>query len=728
MADSTAIRLRGNRLRLSISDRVLAPLRALLPAAAVIVVQLVLYPVPLGVWVQGVVLGALNALLALGLALVYRASRILNFAQADFGTAPAVLAWGLIAMSGVGYVVGFITGLLGALLLGAVVEFLIVRRFFRSPRLILTVATIGLSQLLIVVSLAIPRIWGVDLLNNKSIGVPFHLTFTIQPLVFNANHVLALILAPLCIIAIAVWLRATDVGIAVRAAAERRDRAAMLGIPVRRLSTVVWVIASALSFLTIFLRSAILGLALSPTLSLGVLVSGLAALALGGFADLPAIAAAGVALGVLEQGVTWNNPTKPTLVYAVFAVVVVVGLLVRHVGARRVDRDPAASWEASVDVRPIPIELRRLPSVRFTRWGGLAAALVFAITLPLWLGPADTSKATGVAAFALVALSIVVLTGWTGQVSLGQMSFAAVGGVVGALASAQWGLDMSLSLLVAGAIAAVAAVVVGLPALRLRGIFFAVTTLVFALAATDYLLNRSQFSWIPAERINRPTLFGIWSLGSEPAMFELSLGCLVLALIAIQGIRRSRTGRTLRAGRDNDRAAQSYGVHTMRAKLIAFAMSGFLAGIAGCLLVHLNQAYTEAPFDALPSLAIFTAAVVGGVGSAGGAIIGALLLSAGQWWLPVRWQLLPSALGVLFILMVLPGGLGELIFRGRDMALRLMANRRGIVVPSLVADVRVEDESNAPAGQPPDITSIEQRAATAEAPAGDEPREREVTR
>ncbi len=120
----------------------------------------------------------------------------------------------------------------------------------------------------------------------------------------------------------ALWFRLTDLGIATRATGDRRDRAAMLGIPVNRLQTVTWVVAGVLSFLSVFLKAAIVGLPLDPTFSLTALVTALGALALGGFTDLPVVALAAVAIGTLEQGVAWDQPARPTLVLAVIAAVV----------------------------------------------------------------------------------------------------------------------------------------------------------------------------------------------------------------------------------------------------------------------------------------------------------------------------------------------------------------------------------------------------------------------
>lgn len=663
--------------------RTLGPAAPYAPAAALVVIQLVWFPTTTGAWSLGVVTGLLTALLALGLALIYRANRILNFAQGDLGTVPTTVAVGLITVTGVPYLVGAAAGLASAVVLGGVVELGIIRRFARAPRLLLTVATIGLSQLLIVSGLLLPRLWGKDLFAEQRVPDPFEATVTIGSQRFGGSEMVAVVLAPLLLAAIALWLRRTDVGIAMRAASERADRAALLGIPVRRLQTIVWVVAAVLSFVGVFLQASIFGVGGAAALSPQVLVFALGALVLGRLDHLPAIVASAVGLRILAAGVDANNPTAPGRTYVALAAAVLAVLVLRRVGARRRDTDGVESWTAAAEVRPVPTELRRLGVVRLARGATLAVLLVGAVALPAVLGPGDELKAATVAVFALIALSIVVLTGWAGQVSLGQMSFVAVGGAVGAVATATWHLDLSVALVVAGVAGAVVAVVVGLPALRLPGLYLAVTTLAFALASSNFLLNRRDQTWIPRDRLERPALFKTFDLTSQAAMYELVLAVVVLAFVAVAGIRRSRTGRALLAVRDNERGAAACSIAVVRAKLGGFALSGFLAAVAGCLLVHVNQAYTETPFVATESLGVFTAAVVGGLGSLGGAVLGALYLSGGTWFLPDRWQLLPSALGVLAVLLVFPGGLGGLVNRGRDALLRRLARRRGLMVPSL---------------------------------------------
>ncbi len=649
-------------------------------------VQLILFPIPFGVWLQGAVLGLLGSLMAVGLGLTYRLNKIINFAQGDLGTAPAVLAVGLIAFSGVNYFVGLATGLVACVLLTATVEILVIRRFRRSPRLILTVATIGLSQLLVVVSLLIPRIWGQTPIASATVSFPWHLAWHVGPVVFNADHLVAVIVSVACLAAVSIWFTRSDVGLAVQAVGDRRDRASMLGIPVGRLQSVTWVVAGVLSFVSIFFQAAILGLPLDPTYGLTALVTALAALALGNFSELPVIAASAVALGILEQAVAWDDPTNPSLGLAVLAGVVFAAIVVRQLLANRTDREAESSLALAGSVRDLPRSLRDLTEVRVGTPVATVVAFAAVCTLPLWMGPGELIRGSELLVLAIVGCSIVVLTGWSGQVSLGQMSFAAVGATVSAVALLDWHWDLSLALLLAGVAAAVVAVVVGIPTLRLDGMFAAVTTLAFSLAASGYLLVREEFSWIPQNQLGTPYLFGL-SITSQSAVFELCLGVLVLVLVALHGLRHSRTGRVLRALPANQRAASGYGVRVVWAKLTAFAISGFIAGLAGCLLVVVNQQYEETSFLVPVSLVVFTSTTVGGLGSAFGAILGAAIVEGSTIYLPPSWQLFPSALGVLVVLILFPRGLAGLCYDLRDWALAGLARRHRDSAPGLPGPV-----------------------------------------
>ena len=688
-----ALKILPARLAPVSSPRRPARLTSFVPALLIAAVSLAVFPVPAGVAVEGLVLGLLGAMLAVGMALVYRANRILNFAQGELGTAPTVLTVSLVVYAGWNYLLALSVGLVGSLLVGALVELAVIRRFARSPRLILTVATLGLAQFLSLGAVFIPMIWGQQPAANQ-IHFPLNFHFTVQPIVFSADYLVAVIVAPLAMLGVAALLRFTSIGVAIRASAESADRASMLGVPVKRLQTVVWAVAALLSFTGVFLQAGIQGLPVISGLNLTVLLAALAALTLGNLVDLPAVAVAAVAVGLLQEGVYWHNPSNPELVEPILALVIVLSLLVRRVGASRADNDRTSTWNMSDEIRPVPNELRALPEVRALRWGGATVLAGLALALPWWLAVGNQLKATAAIVFVIITMSVVVLTGWAGQVSLGQMSFAGFGGAVAAYATQHWNLDLGLTLPLAGLVGAVVAVIVGLPALRLRGFFLAVTTLAFAMAASAYLLSIQYFSWAPdpSSVVIRPRLFGGINLASQRTYYYVCLAVLALVVLAVRGIRRSRTGRVLLALRENERAAQAFGVNILRAKLTAFAISGFLAALGGCLLVELLGGFSPDTYAPDQSFVIFTAAVVGGLGSLLGAALGSLYLEGAQWWLPgPQWQTLASAAGVLLVLMIIPGGLGDVVFRVRDSGLRWIANRRGLIVPSLVADTRQPD-------------------------------------
>lgn len=680
-------------------DRLRPAWTTLGPAICIIVAQQVLFPTrgDPGVIIQGVTLGMLTALVALGMALIYRANRILNFAQGDLGLVPVSLAVNLIAFSGLNYFLAATIGLAAAVVVGGVVELAIIRRFFRAPRLILTVATIGLAQLLAFASLALPQLWGEDPLTART-DIPITWRWEVAPYIFSADYLAAWIVAPLVMVGVALFLRYTDVGIAIRASAERADRASLLGIPVGRLHTVVWSVACTLSFIALFLRAGISGLPFGPTLGFTVLLSALATLMVGRLTNLAAITTSAVALGMLEAAVSWNDALvlgpfhldlgSDYVIAPVLAVVILITLVVQRRGFTRAEHDTTSTWQAAEEIRPIPRELRGLTEVRAVTWSVLGLFLAAAVALPTLLGPGDTRKAAAVFIFAIIIVSIVVLTGWAGQVSLGQLGFAAIGGAVGARITIDWGLDLTLVVLLAGLVGAVVAVGVGLPALRLQGLYLAVTTLAFALAVTRYFLNPQFFAWVPVEPFDPPKLLGRWDYTSPDGLYFLGLVSFLVSVVLMLGVRQSRTGRVLVAIRENERSAQSFGVSVVRAKLTAFALSGFLAASAGAILALYNGQFSLGLFPEEENLVAFTAAVVGGLGSFTGALLGALFLYGGKWFLQDEYRLLASAIGVLLVLLLLPGGLAGVVFRIRDLWLRWVAERRGIVVPSLLADTR----------------------------------------
>jgi branched-chain amino acid transport system permease protein len=236
------------------------------------------------------------------------------------------------------------------------------------------------------------------------------------------------------------------------------------------------------------------------------------------------------------------------------------------------------------------------------------------------------------------------------------------------------------------------AVLVGIPALRVPGLFLAVVTLGLAATVQYGVLSRAHFSWLlppSGGYVTRPNLYGRLDVTSDTRFYYLCLVFLVLAYAAARALRNSRSGRLFIGLRDNQRAAQSYGVNAAGTKLAAFAISGSIAAIAGALMAYHSQV-DPGSFQMDTSLTAFLYAVVGGLTSLPGAVAGTVLFTVINHYGGTQLSVLASGVGVAFVLYVFPGGVAQIAYQARDAALRWLAERKQIHVPSLVADRRVD--------------------------------------
>jgi branched-chain amino acid transport system permease protein len=669
----------------------------------------VLYPAPVPILFLGLVLGSISALIALGIVLIYRANRIINFAQGDLGAVAAVLAASLIVGPGWPFFLAVPTALVSSLALGLVVEVLVIRRFNKSPRLIFTVATIGLQQVFVFGQLALPSAFGYDVVPQPP--VPFDFTFKWDFVIFRGGHLLILIVVPIVMLGLAAFFRYTRVGIAVRASAESADRAALLGVPVKRVQTLVWVLAAGLSALAVLLRLPIQGVSIGGALGPALLLRALAAAVLGRM-EMPRTFLFALVLGMMEQAVLFVTG-RTLIVDAVMFALIIGGLLLQRRGlVSRAEDIGASTWTAIREVRPIPRELRSAPLIRGVLIGGGLLAAVLLLFLPLALSPSNVNLLGVGLIFAMVILSLALLTGWAGQISLGHLAFAAFGAAV-AGTLAQQGRHFFICLLAAGLVGALVAIAIGIPALRIQGLFLAVTTLAFALATGVYFLNPEFFPWlVPDEsvRVLRPVLFDKFDLETEHTYYYVVLILFALTVASLRSLRNSRSGRVLVATRDNVRAAQAFGVSPVRARLSAFALSGFIAAMAGGAYFFHQHGISTSLLETPRNLLVFSMAIIGGLGSVPGALLGAgylMLLNHSGFTKTAQAQFLASGVGLLFILMIFPAGLSGILYDGRDALLRRYAKARGIIVPSLLADVRVDETERPPEPEEASLGDVE---------------------
>ena len=676
------------------------------------------FDVPMEIVVIGVITGLIYGLLGVGLTLVYKSSRVINFAHGDMGALPAGLLLLAVLKWNVPYWVAVPGALVAALAIGAGVEFLVIRRLVRAPRLVVLVATIGASQVLFGLNFLIPR----DDFVNATYPIPFRASVTIGALRLNTGELSILAVAPLAALGLALFLRRSKIGLGARAAAENVEAARLAGVPARRVSVAVWALAALVSAVAAILLAPTRGIDSTLT-SLGpsLMVRALAASMIGGMTSLPQVFAGGIAIGVIELLVSWNYPGGGVVEIVLFAVIIATLLLRRGLGfAARGGED--GGWSLGSAVRPLARAVARHPRVRLARAGGLAAGLAIAAFAPLPMGAGQRVLLSSIALYALMGLSIVVLTGFAGQVSLGQFAFVGLGAAVGGRLF-QLGYPAWVGLLYAAVAGVIVALALGMPSLRVRGLFLAVTTLSFALALGSWLPRQDWLVKVVGAdsslSLPRQRWFGV-DMQDERNYFWLCLALLVIGCFLVHQLRRSGYGRLLMAVRDNEAAAASLSVSPRRVKLVAFMISGGLASCAGYfyggLLVNFREAGLFAANTegfggaASQSVALLAMVIFGGVTTVTGAILGALWIRGIPYMLGDSFGILSSGIGVLIVLQMVPGGLAALVFQLRD---RIAGRLSGLPVDELAPSERALGVGRAPL--PPavasrDVTAVPLRA------------------
>jgi ABC-type branched-subunit amino acid transport system ATPase component/ABC-type branched-subunit amino acid transport system permease subunit len=718
---------------------------------------------------SGLVQGAIVSLLAMAIVLVYRSTRVINFAVADMGLPAAALLAVMVVRSSFPYWIALALALLTTTAGGALIEILVIRRLAKAPRVIVLVATIGVAELVQAIVRELPDYrtgkfqtvfpspmtskWSITSLGHLHLG-GFRIQIT--NVTVTGPQVLALIVVP--IVTLALWwlLGHTVFGDAVRASATNADLARMTGISPKLMSTAIWTISGLLSGIALVLYATQSGTTDLVQVGPETLLLALTAALIGGMTSFPRTVAGALGVGVLYQLLNFNFPNTPGIVQFVLFLLVLV--LVARIS--RTDATTSDSFSFAPRVPPVPERLRELWWVR--RMPNLTAwiALGFAIVAPFVITQSAHQQAYAlILSTAIVAVSVTVLTGWAGQLSLGQAAFAGLGAlsagalirgvtvnigwrsnrlaagsvrplpmaaafVLLVLAATAFGIalgpDMGrrqrwlavgaavlclagsavlfpaaidrsgtlhrvpfvLAVVLGAVVACAMAVAIGLGALRVKGLLLAISTLAFAIAAEVYVFPRpilvgSEGSTIG--EVARGKLGPVDLTLHNRAYYFFALGTLVIVLLLVGHLRRTGIGRAIVGVRENEAGASAFTVSPTRAKLTAFALSGFLAGLGGAVLAGTVQAfsYNEAFFRVEDSLTIVAMAVIGGLGSLAGAVTGALWVVG----LPLFWPnnetvgLLTSSLGLLIVLLYIPGGFTQLGYALRGVILRWVEKR-----------------------------------------------------
>ena len=645
-------------------------------------------------WFDGVVNGMVLGLLALGVVLVYRSTRVINLAVGNMG----LPATGLMALLVINYDFPYWLALPIALVVGiavgALIERAVIRRLFDAPRVIVLVATIGIAQLMQAVLASYP-----DLERTRGQRFPAPLTFIwddVLGLRITGPKLTILVLVPLLALSLSWFLNRTVFGQTVQASATNADLARLSGIDPKMVQLFVWTIAGLLATISLLLLSANRG-SIGGLSNLGpnTMARALVAAVIAGMVSFPRALAAGVAIGVVQAHVQFVFINQGGLIDFLLFVLVAVAVAFQSRGSA----EEAGSFSFSARRRPIPERLREIWWVRGLSTTALGLLLAIALVLPyLVTRPSRHLLYASILAFAICALSMTIVTGWAGQLSLGQMAFAGIGALFAAGFNRGLTLGVGIgdrweffsvtfprvpylvSMLLAAGMAAATAALIGLGALRVKGLLLAVTTFAFAMAAQQYLYRRPMLNGGNSQSIPfRRGSLGPLDLASQRAYYYLCLGILVVLLVVVARLRRSGIGRSIIGVRENENTAAAYTVSPTRTKLLAFSLAGGIAGLGGALLGGLvqNIPYTERLFQITDSLRLVSIVVIGGLGTLMGPVVGALWVVG----LPAFWpdnELVPlftSSIGLLILLLYFPGGLIQITYSARDALLRWAESR-----------------------------------------------------
>lgn len=637
--------------------------------------------------------GGVFAALAVALVVTYRSSGVINFATGAIALYSAyTYAWlrdgelllivpGLPDSIDLGGPLGFAPAALLALAINAVLGALLYVAVFRplrnAPPLARAVASLGV--LVVIQELMAIRV-GTAPVSVRSIFPSERWELgsitLLSDRVYLALSVVAMTAALWC------GFRFTRFGLITRASADNETGAYVSGISADRVALVNWMISAVVAGAAGILIAPISPL--TPITYTLFVVPALAAALVGGFRNLVATAAAGLVIGMLQSEALsvapkydWMPPSG--VAELVPLAVILVALLV-------VDR--------AIPVRGglVHHPLGRAPRPRHlgvpTAVGVTLGAVALVATDGTWRSAVIASFIFGV-----IGLSLVVITGYAGQVSLAQLALAGVGAFTLSNLTETWGVPFPIAPLLAATVATLVGVVIGLPALRIRGLTLGVVTLAFAYAIEALWFRNTDIVASTGAEVSDASLLGIdlaIGTGDDFPRIEFGLLCLfvlVVVAISVAKLRTSSLGSAMLAVRANEVSAAGLGVNVVRVKVLSFAIASFIAGLGGSLLGYRSGVVTYEQFFTLGGLTLLSTGYLAGITSVSGGVLAGVLASSGivftafdRWVDLGRWFGVISGVGVIVMVILNPEGIARL---GHLAAARL---RRRTASTSVVDD------------------------------------------
>jgi ABC-type branched-subunit amino acid transport system ATPase component/branched-subunit amino acid ABC-type transport system permease component len=615
--------------------------------------------------------GAVFAALALGLVLTFRSSGVINFATGSIALVAAYVyaylrqgqLFSLLPGTSPTFSVGHVFGLWSAMalallvsgIIGLLLHLLVFRPLRSAPPVARVVASLGVS--VVITSSLVARLGTAGPLIKPIFPSGSWTIFGVR--VSTDRFYLAATIVGIALV-LTILFRYTRFGLATRAAAESEKGAYVSGFSPDAIAAGNWILSS--------MVAGVAGILIAPISQVGpatytlFIVPALAAAIIGGFTRLMPAVFAGLAIGMLQSESTYLQAKFSWLPSTGMAELVplVLVLIVLVVRAKPLPSRGATAVRA-LGRAPRPRDLRVTPVV----FAAVGVAGLFALQ-GSWRSALITSLI-----FAVIGLSLVVVTGYAGQVSLAQLTIAGASGFLLGPLAGRAGIPFPIAPLLAALGAAAIGVIIGLPALRVRGLTLAVVTLTMAYTLSAIWFNNIDLVPGDGVKIKTPRIFGYdLGIGTGTTSFPrsrfglLCLVTLVLVALGVARLRISRLGSQMLAVRANERSAAAAGIHVTRVKIAAFAIASFVAGIGGTLLAYRQESVIGTSYTALGGLALFTTVYLAGITSVSGGILAGFLAGGGLIFLAAdsafsagSWYAVITALALLFTVIFNPEGL-----------------------------------------------------------------------
>lgn len=647
--------------------------------------------------VSGIPTGAIYALIALGLAVIYRSGGVLNLALPSVAATALYIAATTLHWSGEGAVVLMLVATALGLLLSAGSYLLIISPVADKSPINGTMATLALNIALSAVALAAwgPNVYPIPAIN---VGATLHL----GQIRLGEASIGAIVVTAIAVLLLTLLFRRTRMGLSIRAVGRGPLTAATMGIRVRSVRTAAWGIAGALTAVGAVLSSGNTGLA--PGTITNLLVASFSGLVIGGFDSLVGVTFGCVIVGMMDAVLAnavspWVQDVATFVVVLVLLVLRPNGLIGRHAPTLQEPVVPARHSAWSFTDRLVALS-KQAANRRLGRWvavGGIALLLVGVEVVAARSQAGMVLALQATAAEALMVMAMYVVMGLSGQLALGLGAFGAFGGYgIGYLSGHVSALgDLALAVPVAAVVGLAAGFLLGLPCARLKGIYLGTLTVIFAAAVEEYANHAGWLGGAYGVVMPIPKAFGI-DLTGQSGLLTFELVIVVVGLVLVSLIRTSRLGRALIMLRDAQPAAQAFGVQAARFRVIGFMIGGALSAVGGLLLAISVGATTPDMFDVNFSLDLQAGFVTGGTTSIGGGLLGSGLFGVVPQLVPSSTYLPGLILGgvTIVVLLIMPSGLGSVIRAGSDLAVGGLRRHRADPDAGTPAETELSELSN----------------------------------